>query len=207
MISSRFSIPVYILLALALVPTVIHSYIAAVDHDGLDSAEISTHLAGFTSEPTKRPQNWGQSTYDSFDWFERRYQNAAGTQVRLFVARSYDVKKLYHHPELAVLHGVDLVAGKGKPLAIGSDQVPVHVLNGSAGQGVAAYVLLYDDQYVENPVKFQLQTALKLLSSQRKPMTLFFAYDESADPAVSFEDSSVARILTSAITSFRAQTP
>ena len=36
------------------------------------------------------------------------------------------------------------------------------------------YTLLYDGQFVENPIRFQLVNALELLFSRRKPMTLVF---------------------------------
>jgi hypothetical protein len=207
MISQRFLVPVCILLALACVPTVIHSYVGASQDDGLRTAAIPAKLGSFGSNPTKRHTNWGREIYDSDDWIERTYGNASVADVRLFVARGYDPKKLYHHPELAVLHGIDFTRARAATIRIGDQDAPVFVLDGTNGRGVAAYALLYDDRYVANPLRFQLETALKLLLSEPRAMTLLLAYDPAADVSAPLENSAVASVLRGAITSFRAQTP
>ncbi len=51
MTSSRFGIVVSILLAVALVPTIIHNYIGAKVEDGLLASAVSTELAGLPSMP------------------------------------------------------------------------------------------------------------------------------------------------------------
>jgi hypothetical protein len=206
MISRRFLVPVCALLALACVPTLIHSYIGATEDDGLRVQAIPATLGGIASTPTRRPSNWAQEIYDSHDWFERNYATATGP-VRLFVARSYDAKKLYHHPELGVIRGVDFVRGRPATIRVGNASVPASVLDATSGKGVAAYVLVYDDRFVADPVKFQLETSLRLLVSERKAMTLFLAYDADADAAAPLENSAVASILRAAVSSFNAQAP
>ncbi len=57
-------------------------------------------------QATNRPADWGRRRFESQDWTERRYVSG-GDQVVLTVVRSFDLKALYHHPELAVAYGAD----------------------------------------------------------------------------------------------------
>ncbi len=124
----------------------------------------------------------------------------------MFVARSYDLKRLYHHPEIGVLHGVDLDKGGIERLP-GMPDVPVYVLKSQTGRGLAAYVLLYDGQFTENPILLQVLTSVELLFSPRKPMTLFLVYDERARQDTSLEQSPAASVLAEAVKSFLSQKP
>jgi hypothetical protein len=49
------------------------------------------------------------------------------------------------------------------------------------------YALLYDDRFVENPIRFQLGQAWELLFSGRRPMTLFFLTDEQVSAGTTLE--------------------
>ncbi len=204
MISSRFGIIVSILLTVALVPTIIHNYIGAKVEDGLQTSSISTKLAGLSSTATSRRAMWVKDTFDSYDWMERRYTGQNGENVLLFVARSYDLKRLYHHPEIGVLRGVDLGKG-GIDQLPGMTDVPLYVLKSQTGRGLAAYVLLYDGQFIENPILRQVLTSMELLFSPRKPMTLFFVYDERAHHDASLDQSLAVSVLAEAIKSFLSQ--
>lgn len=205
MTSSRFGIVVSILLTVALVPTIIHNYIGAKMEDGLQTSSISTKLAGLSSNATPRRATWVKDTYDSHDWIERRYTGQSGENILLFVARSYDLKRLYHHPEIGVLHGVGLDKGKIERLP-GMTDVPVYVLKSQTGRGLAAYVLLYDGQFIENPILLQVLTSVELLFSPRKPMTLFLVYDDGrARQDASLEQSPAASVLAAAVKSFLSQ--
>ena len=74
MISSRYSLPVVLLLILALLPTIIHSYLGSEYDDGKSVHSIPTVLAGFSSEPYLRHKDpWVKSQYGSEDWIERIY--------------------------------------------------------------------------------------------------------------------------------------
>ena len=203
MISLRFSIPVIILLLLALVPTVLHSYMEVTVSDGLITEAIDRTLNSTRSIPTGRNHDWVSETFSSSDWIEREYNGPEG-QVLLFVARSLDPKRLYHHPEIGILRGVDL--GKSESIRlVQSPDIPVSLLRDRDGRGAVAYVLLYDGKFVENPVIFQLKTSLALLFGPRRPMTLFFVYDREASAQANFDSSPAAQILEQAINSFRNQ--
>jgi hypothetical protein len=115
------------------------------------------------------------------------------------------MKRLYHHPEIGVLHGLSF-AGEHIERLPGINSITVHVLQTATGQGVAAYALLCDGKWIEDPILFQLETSLKLLVTQRKPMTIFLVYDKSAQLGnTSFKGSAAEKILREAVGSFLVQ--
>ena len=162
------------------------------------------NLAGFDAKPTKRKAQWGKNVFDSEDWIERDYVSRLGDRLRLFAARSYDHKRLYHHPELAILYGIDL-EDEGIHRLPGSAEVPVRLLRKRTGNGAAAYTLLYDGHFVTNPIGFQLKTSFQQVFSPRKQLTLLLVFDESLPAHRSLEDSPASRILVGAVESFRNQ--
>src|SRR4249920_1141545 len=103
MMSSRYARAACAALLLALIPTVIHSYAGIVVTDDLRAASIPAMLGAYSASPTKRSADWGERRFDSHDWIERQYATESDTVV-LTVIRSYDLKALYHHPELAVAY-------------------------------------------------------------------------------------------------------
>jgi hypothetical protein len=200
MLSSRHAPLVLVMLLVALIPTVIHSYLDSSVSDGRLAAAIPARLGGEAGVPTTRRPGWGMDRLAAHDWIERSFGPAPA--VRLFVGRSFDLKKLYHHPELAVDYGPDY----GRTTTISLPQrpgLPVHLLVASSGNRdrVSMYALSYDDQFVGDPIAFQLRTSLQLVFSGRRPMTLFFVTQdlaERADPAT----SRAAAILLDAIAAF-----
>lgn len=202
MLSTRFALPVVALLALAAVPTVIHSYIPSSPSDGRTAAGLPMKLGNELGVQTKRRANWGHDRFSSSDWTERQYGGATG--VTLFVGRSMDPKKLYHHPELAL---ADDQFGKSTILRLPQrSDVPVHVLQGTGDNGtrVALYTLHYEDGYVGDPILFQLRTSFRLLFSRRQPMTLFYA-TQNLKPNETVESSRAAALLLAAMESFERQ--
>ena len=202
--SPRYATPVALVLLLALLPTAIHSYVGLRVEDHLTTAGIPTNLEGFVGTKTSRRANWGEKRFDATDWTERTY--FAGTQeVRLLVARSFDLKKLYHHPELAAADGIDL-----RPMGLtqlGNGLGAVHAL-GSTDNGrrqIALYALVYDGVLIEDPVWFQFRTAGKLLLTGRKQMTLFFAHQVDVPDNQAAGETAAATVLKAAVTAFVAQ--
>lgn len=207
MISSRFAPATTLLLALSLGPTVIHNYRELKIDDGRTVNAIPEELNGLPSRATNRRAGWGHENLASEDWFERVHKTTTG-DVRLFAARSYDPKKLYHHPELAILRGIETSPAPMSHLP-GRPDVPMHVLgalHSSGRKGVAVYVLHYDNEFVAEPISFQLRTAAKLLFGGRRPMTLLLATDPSGSVDAP-QDSQSAAILSAAVAAFEAQPP
>jgi hypothetical protein len=75
-----------------------------------------------------------------------------------------------------------------------------------AVRALALYALHYDTRFVDDPIAFQIRTAGELLFSRRKPMTLFFAFDERPREDVAVDDSPAMKVLLAAIDAFVAQT-
>ena len=202
MISTRFAPAVCAVVALALIPTIIHSYAGMVVNDGRSTASIPTTLAGFTSVPSSRDAEWGKRRFESDDWFERRYLSGSD-EVLLTVLRSYDLKRLYHHPELDVAYGAGYLSEAIVELR-DAPGVPVRVLRTSAETGgTAVYVLHYGDAYVANPLWLQVQVAGELLFSGRRPMTLIFARDLRGQRTGGVDSYPSSRVLVDALKSFR----
>ena len=118
--------------------------------------------------------------FDTADWVERVYRVGAH-DVTLFVGHTFDAKRVYHHPELALLRGIQTSpAGVAR---VGTANIPVHVVKTArAGDtGVSVYALLADGTFIEDPVAYQLRTSARLMVSGRRPMTLIMASDLAGD--------------------------
>jgi hypothetical protein len=139
---------------------------------------------------------------------EREYRNRDDL-VRLTIVRSYDLKSLYHHPELAVAYGSTFGSsfGSSEVMRFGTRaEVPVHLLRPTAGaRAMGLYVLEYDGEYVDNPLWFQARTAGRLLVSRRKAMTLFFAHDLAVPDDADIEHLPALQLIFAALDSFSTQ--
>jgi len=203
MLSSRYAPAVVVALLVSLVPTIIHSYVGLVVTDGRATSAIPTTLLAYTSAPTKRPANWGASHFDSQDWFERQYVSGSDSVV-LTVVRSYDLKALYHHPELAVAYRFANFDRHTTQAPADRPDMPVHILTSNESSAVGLYVLHYDGRFIAEPIRFQLRTAGELLFTGRKAMTLFFVRDDSAAEGVTPLELPAARLLFEAVDRFAA---
>lgn len=205
MVSSRYSPIVLLLLLLALVPTIIHSYIKAKTDDGITVNNLIPIIDGFSSEPyTRHNDEWVKAMFDSEDWVERVYNAPDGVKIRLFMTRSYDHKRLYHHPELGLSHGGDYKS-VGVVMLSGQPKVPVHLFRHSNGSGLVAYALLFDGKFIENPVLHQISDSLTQLVSASRPMTLFYVTDSNSSNNLEFNRTSAALVLRAAIESFTSK--
>jgi len=191
------------MLLLAIIPTIIHNYVGSKLDDGKSVTMIDQMLGGFKSKPTDRNPGWGLEIFDSDDWVERIYSDPQGTSVRFFAARSYNQKRLYHHPEIALSRGMDL-RRDGVVLLPGDPGIPVHLFRRENGIGLVGYVLLYDGEYVESPILQQIKSVLDLMFSSRKPMTLFYASDTNVTRNMKFEQTAVSTVLQNSIMSFHS---
>ena len=203
--SARYGLPVALVLFLALLPTAIHSYVGMRVDDGLTTTAIPDSLAGFHGVKTSRSASWGQRRFDSADWIERLY-TAGNQNVRLVVARSFDLKKLYHHPELAAADGTDL-RSTGIQRSMNGTPV-VHTLESAGGpRQVVLYALAYDGAFIEDPLWFQVRTAGKLLVGGRRQMTLFFVHQSDVPPNQPQGETAAAVLLHAAVEAFSRQQP
>jgi hypothetical protein len=202
-ISSRFVPAVCVLVAVALIPTYIHSYAASTVQDGRTTASIPGSLAQYQGTTSGRNATWGKRRFDSNDWTERIYRSS-GDEVKLSVIRSFDPKTLYHHPELAVSYGPSWVNTEVRRLARRPD-IPVHVLyTDVSDRTLGLYALHYGDAFVSDPIRFQFRTAAELLFSGRRAMTLFFLTDENVAPGIDIDNLPSIELFFDAIEHFVA---
>jgi hypothetical protein len=161
-------------------------------------------LDGMPSQPTSRRAEWVLDRLHSRDWIERSFDDH-GTSVVLFAGRSYDAKRLYHHPELALLRGYE-TAPAGMARVADRPDIPLHLVttNQDGRTGLAVYALLYDQRFIERPVWFQLRTSAALLVSPPKPMTLFLA-NALAGSREDVNRAPATRLVLAAIDSFQQQ--
>jgi hypothetical protein len=208
MVASRYLWPVAILLSLALVPTIIHSYLQLSENNSPAIRTIKPDLGEFISIPTRKHADWGKETFGCTDWFERQYKNRQGDTARLFVGRAYDHKRLYHHPELALSHGEDLRSA-GIVVLSGHPPMPVHMLRHNTQPKIAAYALYYDGYFIADPISHQLKNSINLLFSPERPMTLFYVSEDNLDNQQDFNKTLSAKVLVAAIDSFlgKSQVP
>jgi hypothetical protein len=198
-IATRYLPALGALLALACIPTIIHSYAGTTVMDGRSAASLPLRLNGAEGRPSGRSVTSVQGIYAATDFVERQY----GRDLTLFVARSYDFKRLYHHPEHAVARG-DGYEGAVVERPEKRPEIPIFVLKGTQ-QRVSVYALLYEDEFVENPIRFQLHNALTSLIRPRSPMTLFFVRGKAETDPPDSDASRAEALLLAAIDSFLAQ--
>lgn len=180
--SVRHARLVFVLLVLALVPTVVNSYLGTTAVEGASVASLVPQTVGdFNSTPTKRRDASIRRSFDSTDWAERHYARVGGADITALVVRSFDMKKLYHHPELAVADSMEFQRGRVETLDWANTDVAVHVLEGEQ-QGLFAYVLLYRGESIARPLVFQFRVAPDLLLRGRRPLTLVAVTDRTHVP-------------------------
>jgi hypothetical protein len=200
-LSTRYAGWVLLLLLLPAPAVILHSYLDATSDDGRRISFLPAQLDGQTGRPTTRNPGWGGQIFGTDDWIEREYSGGDGHSLRLFAARGYDPKRLYHHPELAVLYGKDLAA-LGVEALPGDPSVPVHWLGARNGQGLAGYALHYDGAFVADPISFQLKNAFELLFTPRKTMTILLVWDPAARGTDAAARAGVATLLQAATTAW-----
>jgi hypothetical protein len=201
MIAFRYLPGLAVLLAIASLPTVLHSYVGLTVADGRSTAAIPMRLNGLDARPSDRSLVWLPEAMGTTDFIERRY----GRDLRLLVVRSYDAKRLYHHPELAVAHD-DYYERTEIGRFAGRPEVPIFTLRGRDNR-VALYTLLYDREFVDRPVSFQLRNAIALLVQPRQMMTLFFVRGSPGLKEYTPGKSPAEQLLLAAVDNFLAQRP
>ena len=198
-LSTRYALPLAIVLALALVPTLVHSYAGVTRDDGRRARDLKVQFDGASGIDTPRKADWVRRRLASEDWFERRYV-IGDREVTLFVGRSYDPKSLYHHPELALAYGYDLES-RG---VINVGGLPVHALVTRTGEPhIVLYALEENGDFVNDPIPFQIRSTLTGLVRGRSAMTLFFALEGGRPDSDDLSTTVAAHLLSAAVDAFK----
>ncbi len=204
MISNRFIIPVILCFSLALVPTLIHNYMGLVEDDGKTAEGISLNLGEYTLTSMENTR-LDKENFNTQECIKRIYTDSDGNHMTLFAASSYDHKRLYHHPEVALSYGKAIGSLELQLISNANRTIPVHIVkNESKSEIIAFYVLVYDGRFVADPIRQQILNALNLLVNARKKMTLFYVSGTgSQDRRLS--ESDMLNVLMLAIESFEKQ--
>ncbi len=182
MIATRHAWLVAGLLLLALVPTWFNVYRQppALEPGALAGA-IPADLEGYRdAAPGRHDAGWVAAHFASCDYLEREYR--VGThELELFAARTWDAKKLFHFPELALTYGRSVTAERLEELTVMDRAVPVRVLEfrqrATVRRSVSA--LFFGKEPVRDPMRFLLRSLPALFVGQRKPMTLIYVQGEA----------------------------
>lgn len=202
--SSRYATATLIAILLALVPTIVNTYLGRRVVEGPPLADaLPPSLLGRFAEPTTRRAATIQREFASDDWAERAYGSFAEGSVAVLAVRSYDMKRLYHHPELA-LSNHEYEASRVVSVASSAGPLDVHVLPGMNGTGVAAYALVYEGTTVANPFVFQVRVAPRLLLTGQRPLLLVFAEDTGAPADSELATSVPVRAVAETVTALMA---
>jgi len=172
--------------------------------DGKTAAGISLNLGEYTLNSIENTRRI-KKIFNTQDCIQRIYTDSDGNQVSLFVARSYDHKRLYHHPEVALSYGKTIDSLELQLILNANRTIPVHIIkNESISEVIAVYVLVYDGSFVADPIRQQILNSLNLLVNARKKMTLFYV-SETGLQNKPFAESNKLNMLMLAIESFEKQ--
>ena len=182
MIATRHTWLVAALLLLALVPTYLNVYRQPPALEpGVLAAAIPADLEGYrNAAPGRHQADWAAAHFAAQDFVERKYR--VGTQeCELFAARTYDGKKLFHFPELALTYGRSVTAERREELDLADQVLPVRVLEFRNRTSVRLSVstLFYGKEPVRDPMPFLFRTLPALFVGQREPMTLIYVQGEA----------------------------
>lgn len=185
-LSRKHSLPMLVLLALTLLPVVVHSYFGFRTDDCAHPDVILGGCYAASADDGRRAA-WMKETLDAESWCEGTIPtDLPGVNLDVRIVRSYDPKKLYHNPELAFMRGYS-VKSKGIDLMeAGLEKIPIHRLHFDPDRGsvFGAYLMVYNSKPVANPYTSQVLSFLPQLLSGSRPMTLYFVSGAAAPGAL-----------------------
>ena len=148
MISPRYAWAATALLCFALVPTVANVYAGP---EPLPAGELARMLPAASASEGRRRAEWVQTHFGAADFVSRVHGD-----VELFAARTWDGKRLFHYPELALTYGRACTARRLVWVGTDAGRLPVRVLEfkNAGATRLAAYALGYGTRPVERPIGF-----------------------------------------------------
>jgi len=165
-ISARHAWAAAAVLLVAAVPTVLNLYRQPAE---LAPGGLEARLPDLgPCEPGPRTAGGIEDLFGAKDFVTRQYG-----AIELFAARSYDGKKLFHFPELALSYGRAATAVRDV------EGARVIEFANESGVHVAAYALLYGRRSVTRPVRFYLSILPELFVGRREPMTLVYVQGDA----------------------------
>ncbi|MHC4548190.1 MAG: hypothetical protein ACYTEZ_05375 [Planctomycetota bacterium] len=212
MISHRYAWPAAALLLVAFVPTLLNVYRQPPPLEaGALAAAIPADLARFEMTGPGKHQDrpgWVEENYAARDFFERKYRGDL-PELEVFAARTYDGKKLFHFPELALTYGRSATAVRTGELRVADGTVPVRRIEFRRPDSVrvAASALFYGKRSVDRPVAFLFKILPELFLGRREPMTLIYVQGEAPPAAAAVLAEEVDGLLAASAEAFLAGSP
>ena len=166
MISARYAWAAALVLFVAAVPTTLN--LCRRPAEPLAGA-IEAALGDLgPCEPGRRRAATVEETFGARDFATRQYG-----PIELFAARTYDGKKLFHFPELALSYGRAATAVRD------ADGARVLEFREPRNVHMAAYALVYGRRVVAQPIRFYLSILPELFVGRREPMTLVYVQGDA----------------------------
>ena len=186
--SLRYVRPLGLVLALASVPVLVHSYIGVAAESCADPEALLSGVEA--TQPSASRAEFLRSEMHASAFAETLVAGSQeGSGFRSLVLRSWDPKRLYHRPAQRLLKGSVVKGTHWEGLDSDDGKLPIQVVDYedliiSGHAPVAAYLLVYAGEPVSNPYLAQLRSSLRQLVFGKQPMPLYFVYAEPGrDPA------------------------
>lgn len=165
------------LLAVSLIPVVLHAYVGIEAEDCEKASGIAPHWA--PSDPPSGPERYIEKRMKPSHWREGTLRGEHGSILHYTIARGFDAKHIYYRPEYKLVRHERPVAHEVRWIDADGEKLPVHrpiyeARRGNRPVGFAAYLVLYGGRPVENPYRTQLRAAPLQILTGRVPATLFF---------------------------------
>jgi hypothetical protein len=193
MIRTRHAWIAAALLVAAAIPTVRNVYLRPADPAaGALDKELGGALGAFV--PGKCDADTILDHFGARDFVSREYG-----AIDFFAARTYDGKKLFHFPELALSYGRAATAVR--------DVEGARVIEFATEEGthVAAYALLYGRRRVAEPIRFYLSILPEIFVGGKEPMTLVYVQGDARKGEEKALEKDLRTLLARAIETLRRE--
>jgi hypothetical protein len=152
---------------------VVHSYLN-LEIDDCKAARLLVPQSVPASDSSRKRDAWMRDQFEASQWHEGSFVKD-GQRFDFSILRSYDAKRLYHHPENYFANRAFVRERRIEWVSTHSGAVPIHRVYYSDPNAavLVAYLLVYRSSPVASPYWAQLRAAPVELFSGRTPMTLF----------------------------------
>ena len=203
-LSRRYAPHMAGLIILAMIPVTVHSYLDVRQDDCADPLRLApaSHRGGTSEER----DTYLRKRFRAFQWREGSVRG--NPPLSYGIIRSYDAPRIYYKLDYNYLRE-DADKAWMEELQVGNARIPVHRLRydplpGSSAATVAAYMLIYDGEAVENAYWNQLLAAPRRLLTGRLPMTAYFIHGVVPVSQIETTEARQAEWLRSSWQSYRA---
>ena len=165
------------LLVLTLIPVALHGYV------GLESDDCA-HATAIAPPWSPDGELEGTDAYidermKPSQWREGVLRDSEGAALSYTIARGFDAKHIYYRPEYKLVRESRPVSHEIDWIDVDGERIPVHrpIYEHRLGRpliGIAAYVILYGGDPVEDPYRTQLLSAPLQIVRGRLAATLLF---------------------------------